>query len=99
MSTTRLQEVQICFGFGKQPDIATANPVAAMPLSHSESGRAPIRIWARLNIELRNRTSAPRFLSGCPRDSRSTTIWPLVAQSSPHFGGRSFTSITPGGHR
>ena len=30
MSTTRLQEVQICFGFGKQTDIATANLVAAM---------------------------------------------------------------------
>src|ERR1700720_3246161 len=30
MSTTRLQEVQICFGFGKQADIATANLVAAM---------------------------------------------------------------------
>ena len=30
MSTTRLQEVQICFGFGKQTEIATANPVAAM---------------------------------------------------------------------
>ncbi len=30
MSTTRLQEVQICFGFGKQTNIATANLVAAM---------------------------------------------------------------------
>jgi len=30
MSTTRLQEVQICFGFGKQTDIATANLVGAM---------------------------------------------------------------------
>ena len=30
MSSTRLQEVQICFGFGKQADIATANLVAAM---------------------------------------------------------------------
>ena len=30
MSTTRLQEVQICFGSGKQTDIATANLVAAM---------------------------------------------------------------------
>jgi hypothetical protein len=30
MSTTRLQEVQICFGLGKQTDIATANLVAAM---------------------------------------------------------------------
>src|ERR1035437_1407597 len=30
MSTTRLQEVQICFGFGKQTDIATAYLVAAM---------------------------------------------------------------------
>ena len=25
--------------------------------------------------------------------------WPLVAQSSPHFGGRSFTWITSGGLR
>ncbi|MCX6629016.1 MAG: hypothetical protein NTW28_15470 [Candidatus Solibacter sp.] len=30
MSTTRLQEVLICFGFGKQTDIATANLVATM---------------------------------------------------------------------
>jgi len=30
MSATRLQELQICFGFGKQTDIATANLVAAM---------------------------------------------------------------------
>lgn len=30
MSTTRLQEVQICFGFGKQTDIATANLAATM---------------------------------------------------------------------
>ncbi len=30
MSTTRLQEILICFGKGKQTDIATANLVAAM---------------------------------------------------------------------
>jgi hypothetical protein len=30
MSTTRLQEVQICFGFGKQTDIATASTVGVM---------------------------------------------------------------------
>ena len=30
MSTTRLQEVQICFGKGKQTDIATAQLAAAM---------------------------------------------------------------------
>ena len=61
------------------------------PLSHSESGRVPIRICARLNIELRNWTSAVRFLSGYPRASRITTICPRVAHSNPHFGGRSFT--------
>ena len=30
MSATRLQEILICFGFGKQTDIATANLVATM---------------------------------------------------------------------
>ena len=30
MSTTRLQEVQICFGKGKQTDIATAQAAAVM---------------------------------------------------------------------
>ena len=30
MSTTRLQEVLICFGKGKQTDIVTAQAVAAM---------------------------------------------------------------------
>jgi hypothetical protein len=69
------------------------------PLSHSESGRVPIRICARLSIELRNCTSATRFLSGCPRASRITITWPLVAQSKPHFGGRSFSWIKSGGHK
>ena len=30
MSTTRLQEIQICFGKGKQTDIATAQTAANM---------------------------------------------------------------------
>jgi hypothetical protein len=30
MSTTRLQEIQICFGKGKQTDIATAQAAASM---------------------------------------------------------------------
>jgi hypothetical protein len=69
------------------------------PLSHSESGRAPIRICARLSIELKKRTSAARFRSGCPRASRFTMTWPLAAQSSPHFGGMSFTWIKSAEHR
>jgi hypothetical protein len=38
------------FGFGEMPRLASNR---FSPLNHSESGRVPIRICARLSIELR----------------------------------------------
>ena len=51
MSTTRLQEVQICFGFGKQTDIATT--MANRTIPHGQSHR-PFKCWIRGVIDTRH---------------------------------------------